>query len=1231
MDQFDGSDDGQDKNDSAELFENTDLNENASTLFGSPQEENAHTLFDEQEENTNTLFGEQDEENANTLFGEPEDGNTESLFKEPEEGNADTLFGEPKEGNTESLFKEPEEGNADTLFGEPKEGNAESLFDAPQNEETEDTLFDAPKEEETADTLFDTTNEDNAGALFGGPTEEGNAESLFSSQNDTASTLFNTTNEEVNANSLFGESIASEDSNASSLFSSTQADDASSLFGPQSDSFFGNSPAQETKVFAPQQQKQQNIYVPGGNNASSNLYVPHNISPQTNSRTQLYVPGAQPQQTKPYVPGTAAHAAPPPPPVNSSPNVYVPQQTRQYITASNVPYVPGSQHTAPPPTTNTNVYVPGATHTTTNAHPPTTNANLYVPGATHTTTNAHPNIYVPGINNNNNAMTKPPTVAYVPGSSHPTYQPPNNNAQQPKTYVPGNQSNQTTSIYIPGQSSKPYHPPPPTTTVNTAPEQTQPQPQQEVKPPPNINMPSFSPIKEPIRQPPPTINVFTPGSSNTNATASHIHAPPKQTFQPPPKIQSPPNMPKTTPTFQPPPSVPSYQPPPHVPSYQPPPNVPKNVPSYQPPQAPPNIPKTIPSYQPPPYNPPNKDFNMTRSSTIGDINNSARKTPPIKPHTHIKQDIQHSASQPYDIGHSSLPFFTRRKPISAFGFGGLLLRSKPDLTIEIKPIKETYPKLPVIQQLETFTGSQQVNNSNTDFINSRIEQCESADEALLWATIKVRIQHEQQILPQTFNSNSKVIGSPEYQLIQQLNQGQKNNNSNAPTFNQNNEINQSMIDKLQNILIEKGDHEALEYSIKNQLWPFALVISNSLSVNEFQRVSLEFIQQSIEPSPLKNIMLTLISAPRDFDNESWEEILLTILKHFTPGNIKLLRNMSEYLENKGKISASHVCRLLASEQLNKLPNKFTLVGSDWKHPTISSIQMSQLCSKTSINFYPYAIYYTMALIDYGFIDKAKMNNMRLKERFEKERILTFLHVSQNLQKNLDAITSKGNDGLMKNIMIKFDKVLTGIVHGIDEKNPDEIEHSTLPESVVFDTNQMDNDFVDDFNDDFDISPITPPKQPEIKTFNPAAPEKPKPKNNKEDDNKEKEKEEKPGLLRRLFSKISPFSKKSYEVDLDKLDEVEYVYVNGRHVIKGHENDPPETTAPPPTSSNYAPPPPTSSGPPPPPISTGPPPVSIGAPPPMSSGAPPPMGKPSGSSQFRKGGRVRSAGRYVNEF
>ncbi|OHT03563.1 hypothetical protein TRFO_29062 [Tritrichomonas foetus] len=581
-----------------------------------------------------------------------------------------------------------------------------------------------------------------------------------------------------------------------------------------------------------------------------------------------------------------------------------------------------------------------------------------------------------------------------------------------------------------------------------------------------------------------TYNHDTNGEKIENQVPSQV---PIQTSTP--KISSSP--------FKPPPAMPKFAPPPAMPSFQQPVPVPStnmNSPSdMQAQYLSPNTPKFAPPVGiptsgshfvgPPPMmmpSTPNRSSSaIPRSQTSESISSNPMvvSNPSIIAPPEIPR-FTHSVSQPCDVVHSSIPFFTKRKPITAFGFGGIFIRatnsvssspgsqsgsSNQENTVEICKINKVC-KSSVIDQLGNFQRGTTPAEIHS-FINKRISSCESAEDALLWAAVHIRVQHGSSINVTLFNQNAKLMGTPEYSLLQMLSNKNPTISSTSANYIPS-DIDPKLVDALQKVMIDSGEREGLEFTIKNRMWPFAFLIAQSLSISDQKRVAQEFISQSIGPSPLFNILSAISGQQRDLREETWQEMLATTLRHYTPSAVRSLQSMAAFLETNNHLQAAHVCRILASQQITSPPDSFALVGTDWKHPTITSVQMSQvICSDAmTVNFYPFAMYYTMALIDYGFTDLARSNNQRLKGRFKRENSSPFFVVAKTIHRRLKmAIARNFQGGLVKNFMSVVDKALTTLVHGEEEPDVDEYHHTKLPEQIKL-RKEGDDDDINEGND-----------------------------------------------------------------------------------------------------------------------------------------------------------------------
>jgi len=835
----------------------------------------------------------------------------------------------------------------------------------------------------------------------------------------------------------------------------------------------------QTKVFVPNQPPPVNLSKPSPNqNISSpvNPFVQNQISVGTKSNTI---------------------------PTNNSPSIFMPPTSNKTIQGNvGAPPSPNSIPKPSPPS----VFNP--------SNPPNKISNqpanpLSSPNDLHH--NPVPNPFVPSINSNNkgivsnspslfdpssNRVTNPPVNVFSPPPSNQN----SNSKNVPFTTPPSNPINGKTQI----TSTNPFAPPPANTMNNSpsvfSPPTANPIPNKT----PNSNVNTFAPppsnplINAPKNGLPPQNTTFIPPPTNpsfiapqTNNITSKLPNPGVSPFSAPPSnplnnnpsnVQYSQTNNSTVSPFSPPPSNPNLNKPQASilsPFSQPPPN---NIPINKVPQPQQyhsntprsgdiqsdsglsrgisfpldNTPKQVfftpptnegvnPIHNPPSSTPP--QFNLPRSQTA-DLFQSEHPSFDAPPPAKVPETkFIHSVSQPCNVSHSTIPYFHQKRPLFAFGFAGQIISVKNDQSLEIRTIKTAFPNSSIVNQLSTFSTTDA--NMVETFITNRINACESATDALLWSALRVRYGHKNTIDPTLFNTNSKVNGSAEFQLISQLSHSGPNSNVIIPEYKQT-IIDKQKIEQLQAIIIEKGESNALEFCINNSLWDFALAISSSLGEIVFKKTTDLFLNSTTNICPLQNIIRAITGTQSKPTADNWRNSLATIVKHYTPSAILSLKDMADYLEQNGSTQPSHLCRLLASEQIGQHPSSFSLVGADWKYPTVSSIQMSQLSmTKTGFHFYPYALFYTMALIDYGFLEMAKTNNERLKSDFENSKSTGLHRVSLSLSKRIDSFIGIANRGTFQKVVSQFDRILTNWVHGEETSAQEEFNSTKLPQSVSY--------------------------------------------------------------------------------------------------------------------------------------------------------------------------------------
>jgi hypothetical protein len=578
---------------------------------------------------------------------------------------------------------------------------------------------------------------------------------------------------------------------------------------------------------------------------------------------------------------------------------------------------------------------------------------------------------------------------------------------------------------------------------------------------------------------------------------------------------------------------------------------------------------------------------MSRSTTTDGMASEFSPAAPSRLTDAHARTFVHSVSDPVELVRANVPFFPKRRPINAFGFGGLHLRAGPDSTVSIARISETYRASNIVDQLTTFNPS-----ANIDaFISRRIDACESANDALLWSAVRVRRAHNQAIDPGLFAANAKMPDSPEHHLLSLLSQGRETSRG-SPSYTAR-PFDDSQLAQLQAILVEQGQTAALEFATAHALWPFALVLAQAISPAEMRRTAHRFVGEAVSPSALASVLGVLAGLTEDASEESWQEILATNLAHYTGTAAQNIAQMAQALEARGLLAPSHVCRLLAPE-----PPPFALVGTSPVRPTVAGIQMSQLIAQQiTPQFYHYSLFYTMALADFGFPERAHDNCTKLLALFVKEQTPVLPAVAATLKRRLERCLAKKAEGIFQNLWRGVDKLVIGFVHGEPDRSGEAIQPRALPESVSHEEIPA-------------IQPPEPVQQAPVPTPQQAKEEKAEPAAPGPAKKPEEERPRQRSWLGSLASKLNPF-KKGIVVELSEHDN-EMVWNGTRYVLKGHENDEPEPAPPPPPPAMK----------PQVPVEGG-----AAAPPPGGGGGPPAaMGGP-----MRVGAKARPGGRYVSTF
>jgi hypothetical protein len=533
-------------------------------------------------------------------------------------------------------------------------------------------------------------------------------------------------------------------------------------------------------------------------------------------------------------------------------------------------------------------------------------------------------------------------------------------------------------------------------------------------------------------------------------------------------------------------------------------------------------------------------------------------------------------SDPANVVRANVPFFQKRRPINAFGFGGLHLRAGPDSTVSIARISDTYRTSNAVDQLATFNPT-----GNVDaFISARINACESANDALLWSTIRVRRAHNHPIDPATFAQNAKLPKSPEHSLIELLSHGRETGSGRSPAYTAR-PFDDAELAQLQAILVDRGQNEALEFALSHALWPFALALAAAISPAELRRATDRFVKEAVAPSPLASVLKVLAGSPDDVSEENWQGILATNLSHYSGATAQNILQLERSLEARGLLAPSHVCRLLSPELAN-----LALVGTDPFHPTISAVQMSQLVAQSiTPQFHPYSLFYTMALADFGFPERAYENCTKLLGLFPKEAKGALPVAAAGLKGKLERCLAKRSEGLVKTMLRGIGDAVMVFVQGEGGQSSQVIPRSSHAGSVPQERAPMAL-----FEAPVQLSKANGDREPSVSGASPDEPaqlpkadaerrpfvvprsdpipaasfEEPtqRPRENEGPEPAQKPPEKKPrqgSWLGSLAARLNPF-KKGIVVQLSEHDN-EMVWNGRRYVISGQDDE--EEVAPPP--------------------------------------------------------------------
>lgn len=633
-----------------------------------------------------------------------------------------------------------------------------------------------------------------------------------------------------------------------------------------------------------------------------------------------------------------------------------------------------------------------------------------------------------------------------------------------------------------------------------------------------------------------------------------------------------------------------------------------------------------------------------------------------------EQHIRRSFSEPDSVVPISQftgafePFLVdKKKPIFAFGFGGLIIR----------PIKEEQSKnvFCISNITDSYKELNQMNhypidndNSTDDFFMNQINATQDIHQKLLWVSSKVF--HEYSLKPidttnkeivitktvDEFRKNIKIEGASEHELFKILNSNISEDNHSNEQVNEptNSLISDELFEELQKIIISCGEEAALEFAIKNEMWPFAFIISSSLSNESSQKVICKYLNSQLNPkfNHLKKILET-ISGVRSisFDKNGWMHQLQEILVHLTSKSIQTsLIEMIKSLQKHNLNTAALACRLIASlpvarlMSLEKAKNEnefgFHFHSNDY-FEFVNLLQNKNSMSELIIQItgllgnqkdVNWRILYSLLLTDLGLIKKSKdfiTNNDLLNSKMI---LINKLHnglqhlSSVSYETEIRVVPLREEDlppppkiAEDNNFFIPMNPFQLNEIEPQDNSLNKVEEQQEIPmkqQPPVFRATKPVQSYSNNNEDLFDdqIDPHSYEKQTSEKIVG-------KPQENDRSSMKVQklpEGEHKSGWFSGLFSKLNPFRKNSNVVDLSQHDNGDMIWNGHKYVQVGHEDEEDNNSLPPPPKGPI----PASNSPNPPP-----PPAAMGCP-------PPPSGKAMSNQVVS---RTRASNRYVTNF
>ncbi|EFA79627.1 hypothetical protein PPL_07486 [Heterostelium album PN500] len=357
------------------------------------------------------------------------------------------------------------------------------------------------------------------------------------------------------------------------------------------------------------------------------------------------------------------------------------------------------------------------------------------------------------------------------------------------------------------------------------------------------------------------------------------------------------------------------------------------------------------------------------------------------------------------VAKTDTPLFTRPHPVFTFGFG------EPGWTIATLSQCIYFPG-PLTNSTSKDTVNKWIQERIADIGSGRMDTlCSRDPEAshLLWELLVVLNNNEGQIL-----DNEKNFDKTLHKLLLD----NKNSMTNFPPqqLNRSDADLQILLNEMQNLLIRGDLVGAHKFTMDNQLWTHAIVLSHYLGPEAYGKTLLAFSNNSFPlGSPLKTVYSLYSNNTRELFKdlqgvnaspaflESWKENIAALLFNGKAQGQKVIGEMGDRIwAIQKRVEAAHACYLLSDYQFGPLDNpnsRIVLLGGDHKvskhYITTESLQRSEIYEygKTLGNsqyslpmILVYKFLYATLLCDLGMIEQSSKYINTIKNTLKNHNI-----------------------------------------------------------------------------------------------------------------------------------------------------------------------------------------------------------------------------------------------------